>query len=105
MIASASGSQLASFAWGYVPFWTPAAFVVAVLTILVVPYLSLIVFMVALLATAAAVVAGVVAAPFLVVRVIRRHGRARIAATERIADTPAVGAATGDSVRRLSCSS
>ena len=41
----------------YAPFWAPAAIVVAVLTLMVVPFLGLIVFVIGPLAAAAAVVA------------------------------------------------
>jgi hypothetical protein len=72
------------FTWlRYAPFWTPAALPVAVLTLVLVPYLSLVAFVVALLGAAAAVVvlaATVVAAPFLLARSIGRR-RARIATT------------------------
>jgi hypothetical protein len=60
----------------YTPFCTPAALVVAVLTALLVPYLSLVVAAIAVLATAASVVviaATAVAAPLAARRRPGRH--------------------------------
>lgn len=90
----------------YALFFAPAALVVAVLTLMVVPFLSLVVLMIGLLAIAAAGVAvavKVVAAPFQLAS-SNRHGRPRTAATQLNAGQPAVGAVIGDSERSLSCS-
>jgi hypothetical protein len=49
------GEAMNSVSYG--PYWTPAVVVMALLTLMVVPFLSLIVFMIGLLAAATAVVA------------------------------------------------
>lgn len=84
----------------YGPYWTPAVVVWALLTLMVVPYLALIVLMLALLATAAAgvsVTARVVAAaPNLARRSIRPRAGARADTGQLSAIPPAVGTVIHD---------
>lgn len=91
----------------YALFFAPAALVVAVLTLMVVPILSLVAFMIVLLGLAAAGVAVAVkgvAASFQLASSNRRHRQARTAVAQLTAEQPAVGTVTGDSERSLSCS-
>ena len=74
----------------YAPYWSPAVVVFAVLTVLVVPYLGLIVVLIALLAAGTAVVAGaarlIATAPNL--RPVRRRGRSSASGSDLDADPP-----------------
>ncbi len=71
--------------------WMPAALVVGVLTLLFVPYLGLLVALAILLAAVAAgiaLVAAVLASPFLAVRAVRRRSEKRAGTGEQPADAP-----------------
>lgn len=90
----------------YAVFFGPAALVVAILTLMLTPLLSLVAFMIALPAIAAGVVAfavEIVAATFRLATSNSRHARAETAGTQLKAGQPADGAVPADSERSISC--
>jgi len=86
----------------YALFFAPAALVVAVLTLMVVPFLSLVVFTLGLLGLVAAGVTVVVKGLAAAVR--PADSKPRDPRTRTASGQPAVGTVIGDSEGSLSCS-
>lgn len=92
----------------YGPYWSPAVVLLALLTLALAPYLSLLVLVAALLGTAAAVVAGtaraIALAPVFVHRAVRSPARVPAGAGQASAVPSAAGAVVHDEELIPSCS-